>query len=389
VLLPAGTFVVDTTLYLPTGVHLAGAGASATRLVAAPGGRFLNGIVFNRPGAQDVGVFLLAVDGDRGARSAPGTEGGVFFDGVARPVVQQVAVRRTFGECLRFNGGSTDGWADRNLLEDCGAEGSEAHGLMLASPTETMYWTNRTPATTVRHLVTRNTVRLARNTGIMLYNVRDVVVASNVVEDARLARGINSGPTTSNVAIIGNTVTRAHSTGIHFYASTDAWVIGNTVTNTVADGSGLGIEGQCIKAYVGGGRFRIWNNVVRGCATDGIALMAGVTDASIEGNTITDNGRDGVRLLAGGPGGLNPGDVTDVVVAGNAVHSNRGRGVWLAGQDDHVVKGWTVTGNRISGNRVWSVDAAAGACAGTVGEGQADDARAPRRGPLPARGCGP
>jgi len=193
VLLASGTWPVDTSLVIPSGVVLAGAGGGRTVIRATPTGQYSGGIIVGQPGTRGIAVLQLGVDGVRSDRPAGADEAGILFRGVADGSLQGIVVRATSGDCVRISDGSVDGWVDRSRLDDCGAEETGTHGLHLSSPTETMYWTNRTPATTCRHVLTRNYVTRARNTGIMLYNVCDVLVVANHVADSRLARGINAG----------------------------------------------------------------------------------------------------------------------------------------------------------------------------------------------------
>jgi len=78
-------------------------------------------------------------------------------------------------------------------------------------------------------------------------------------------------------------ITRRESalTGITSLCITTYLFIGNTARDTIVDGSGRGTEGQGIKAYVCCKDLRVINNICIKDATDGIALLPGVSGAVI------------------------------------------------------------------------------------------------------------
>ncbi len=354
--LPAGVYPVSAPVLLRSGVHLVGAGMEKS-IVRRVGDRTLSGAaISNVEGAHDIGLFELTVDGNRDKRKNV-KDGGVLFVGAARPIAQRIRVMNTMADGLRYHAGTTDGLIDGCVIDDCGGVYGY-HGVMISSPVEPADWRSNPPITTRRHRVTNNLIRRARNTGIMLFSCADVYVADNRIEDALISRGINLGPNSNRVTIARNVVLRAHSTGIHIsWGSHDVEVVNNVVRDTVADGSGRGIEGQGIKAYLAVKGLRIWGNICTNCFTDGIALEPGAGQAVIGGNVVTNNHRDGIRLWAGTAGDLPVDDVAGVEVVRNFSRFNEGDGIHImATGAKGLVKDWVVEENECTSNLGYGIN---------------------------------
>lgn len=348
VYVPEGTYLLSHGLTVDSGVELRGTSMQRSILIRQHGGPKEDAIIRNKDGASNVHLIGFTVDANRQRRESQ-SEIGIAIHGGSGAVVESLTVKHTFLDGIRLDDGAVNGLVRNTLVEDAGAEGTSAHGIMLASPANALTAENTLPSTTLRHRITGNTVRFARNTGILLLNVADIIVDDNIVEDSRLARGINMGATSSHIAVLNNVVERAHSSGIQVAYSSDITVAGNYVHGTVADGSGIGNEGQGIKAYVSVREIRIWGNTSVANATDGIALLPGVSGASISGNVVRENGRDGIRILAGHARVLPIAGISSVSVAGNVIFANRNDGIAiLTDQAGMSVTDWTAMNNTIT-----------------------------------------
>jgi hypothetical protein len=115
------------------------------------------------------------------------------------------------------------------------------------------------------------------------------------------------------------------------YYAKNITITGNTVSNSLKDMSGVGIEGQGIKAYAGFKNIKIINNISSGNATDGIALEGGGNGEEfiIKGNRITGNHRNGIRLWAGEITMKIGGDIQYGSIENNIVESNDNEPVFI------------------------------------------------------------
>jgi hypothetical protein len=135
-------------------------------------------------------------------------------------------------------------------------------------------------------------------------------------------------------------------------------IASNIVSHTQKDASGLGFEGQGIKAYAGFRDLIIMGNQVSSNSTDGIALEGGgeSRDFVISNNISVGNGRDGIRIYAGQISLGMPHDIANGSVTGNVCRNNRESGIRMG--TDHpskVVSSISVSGNSLLHNGKWGI----------------------------------
>lgn len=334
------TYRVSNQLVLRTGVTVQGSDRHISVVKLADGWNVAEGIFVNEPGASDFGLFRCVIDGNRERRTT-GWGRGVFFRNATQVRVEQVSVLNTFRENLRYDADVVDGLIDRCVLRN-------GDGIFLRSVTNDPSNSADQPPTCMRHRITNNYIASPKISGIICFNVKDILIQGNTIQDAAEHRGINCSPTSTDVVIANNQVYNAYSTGIHVANRCKrVHIVGNQVRGTIRDGSGIGNEGQGIKCYVGCEDITIAGNVCTQNFNDGIAVMPGARRVTIVGNRCLSNRRDGIRVHAGdGAGVLPPTDNVGITIMGNSCHGNAGSGIrLLADTDDHNNRDWIVSNN--------------------------------------------
>lgn len=355
-------FTVTRSLVMRTGVTVAGSGMRHTTIELGDRWTVPEGVFVNMSGATDFGIADLRING-KISRRASGQGRGVFFQRASRVQVERVMVVDTFEENLRFDHAVVDG-----VIANCVLRGG-SNGIFLRSLTDDPNNSTDRPPACMRHRILGNRITDSGNSGIVCFNVKDVLIHDNTIEHPLAARGINCSPTTTDVVITRNTVINAHSTGIHVAnRSRRILISGNTVRGTIADGSGIGNEGQGIKSYVGCEDIRIVGNVSTHNIHDGIAVMPGGVGITIVGNHCMKNQRDGIRLHAGdGAGVLPPTSNRDLTVASNVCRNNIQSGIHvLSDRAEHGNHDWTVRDNVCVSNRAFGVQIEGNVTGGSV-----------------------
>jgi len=170
--------------------------------------------------------------------------------------------------------------------------------------------------------------------GISLFNSNAILIRNNTITGSRF--GILLEASNGNT-ISGNRLQHIEQVGI-FVRASDNLVDKNQVT----DGSFGGINIDGMSGF--GENNRIAGNVVRGNPQYGVGLWQAQNN-SIEGNTVSENGGDGIMLTA---------SCTKNLVERNTVVNNGGDGILVDEQStNNKITMNTVTGN---GNGTTSFD---------------------------------
>ena len=170
-----------------------------------------------------------------------------------------------------------------------------------------------------------NTITAHLGDGVLAEPLTDVNVSHNTIDASAGGNGVHVGSAATQV--FDNTVEGgAAGAGIALSACADV-VTGNTV-----GGAGTGIAVNASGCQVGGSAAGN-GNLVTGAAGSGITIGQG--NADVIGNTIRENGADGVRINAG----------TGTRVLANTIRENHARGIAIAGTAAALVRGNSITAN--------------------------------------------
>lgn len=297
VFFPEGTYRVDSTLDLATGVWLRGAGAKSIIQRPASTGTGLPLVKANT--CSDCGVADLKIDSGNTNLSGNGT---VHFVDCTNSAVERCVIRNTHASTPAVvMQGAQSCWATHNDIDGCG------YGLLFGSDSA-----NGSTET---------------NDNVIAFNtVRNVPLDSIFV-----TASLGSTSTTNNGyrnRIIGNTVTDCGDAGIE---------------------SGIGMVGTVIEA-----------NTVDGSYGPNI-LVRDNDGTTIIGNICTGNTHEAAGNYGGGIAVLDQTDVSRrISIIGNTCRDNTGAGIMLAPDSTLVGRDFIVSGNHCRDNagagiNVWAV----------------------------------
>ena len=146
----------------------------------------------------------------------------------------------------------------------------------------------------------------------------DVYIQENIIENG--IQGISLTIPTSRINIIGNTIMSNVYVGIQVQTSTYSLIQGNTITNNGAQGIDLSVNSN---------HNSIINNTITGNGEEGIAISGlASTENTIQGNVISDN-KLGIRLSGGA--GSNE-------IRSNSVDGNTMEGLLLSSSSENTIE---------------------------------------------------
>ena len=308
IILPIGIVWFASPIIIPSGITLKGNPLGSTLAVSASFSSLNEGFLVNE------NFVLYKPEGDsnivlsdfeiRGSLLQPQDvhSRGIYFNKVNTVVLNNLTINDTWAEGIRFDVSLAEGKSKDIAIENCVIQRSpnDYPNIMLRSYTQTANNEENVPSR-ISSVIIRGNRSSGGAHNIHLFNVSHASIAVNTCISGRY-RGIILGPTCNNIKIYNNIVKNAGSTGIHLaYRCNDIYIDSNTVTGTIADMSGIGQEGQGIKAYAGFSKVYIRGNICNENATDGIALEGGGASENflISGNRCDNNKRNGIRLMAG------------------------------------------------------------------------------------------
>lgn len=336
--LPPGTTWIAEPLLIPSGTRLQGHPSGSTISISKHFVGLQEGFVVNTDfvlytSNQNKEIFLrdLTLDANN-VTPASGQPRGFFMNKVQHLQMINLQVVNTAAEAIRVDVTNAESSTKNVLINGCTVQLTQlsAPAVMVRSHTRSGNNAEKEPTRTSNVAITQCRV-LGGSHNIMLFNVADALISNNQCERAA-QRGIILSPTCAGISVTNNRVQKAGSTGIHVaYHGTDIRIDSNVVSGTVADQSGIGIEGQGIKAYAGFQRIRIRYNECFDNATDGIALEGGGTgeDFIIESNYCHGNKRNGIRLMAGALTIDRPTDLSGGTVQQNRLLQNAGSPIFI------------------------------------------------------------
>lgn len=355
--LPSGIFSIGSQVQIPSHTTLSGQGEKTVLSIHANFNGEHSYIVnanYNL-GTYDtdvaVGLEQLTVDGTPNLKNA-NVLMGIFFNKVSQSRISSINVYGVLNEAIRIHSNVPGVEALNNSITNCVVDkrGLGSRCIMVSSYTPDGTNEGKAPALT-RGIDVINCKVTGGDHGIMFFNVMSGRIEGNTCV-SQLHRGIILSPTVTDVLIRNNRVDSAGSTGIHLaYGVENIFIEGNMVTNSIRDMSGIGIEGQGIKAYAGFKNVKIINNTCLNNATDGIALEGGGDGIMFEisGNTLKDNNRNGIRLWAGEISIKKGGDISGGTIQGNLIEGNLEEPIFM-GSDNrglNKVKKTTISKNNV------------------------------------------
>lgn len=178
------------------------------------------------------------------------------------------------------------------------------------------------------------------------HTVSDLNIRDNVGAPQGLSawgEGVGLWQSNDNT-IKGNTVSRNGPwAGIGLYGDLQAnGSDNNTVENNTVTDDGLVLANQQIGIRVEpySSHNTIHNNTVSGSTLDGIALFLGAEHNTLTDNVVTNNDRDGIHLWWRSQGAANPpvpeDGATNTTVEGNTVCDNGRDGLWVGSTDNTI-----------------------------------------------------
>lgn len=359
--LPAGIFSIGSQIQIPSNTTLSGKGEETILSIHKNFSGETSYIVNVNYGLgtydtdTGVGIEQLIVDGTANLPQA-NTLMGIFFNKVSQSKITGVMVKGVLNEAIRIHSNVPGVKALNNAITNCTVDkrGLRSKCIMVSSFTEDGKNETKSPALVIGVDVINNKVT-GGDHGIIFFNVRSGNIEGNTCI-SQFERGIILSPTVIDVLIKGNNVDSSGSTGIHLaYGAENITIEKNKVTNSLRDMSGVGIEGQGIKAYAGFKNIKIINNTCINNATDGIALEGGGNGSGFEisGNTLIGNKRNGIRLWAGEITINKGGDISGGTIQRNTVEENMEEPIFLGSDNNGVnrVKKTTISKNNILKNK--------------------------------------
>jgi len=170
----------------------------------------------------------------------------------------------------------------------------------------------------------------------------DVYIQENIIENG--IQGISLTIPTSRINIIGNTIMSNVYVGIQVQTSTYSLIQGNTITNNGAQGIDLSVNSN---------HNSIINNTITGNGEEGIAISGlASTENTIQGNVISDN-KLGIRL-AGGAGSNE--------IRSNSVDGNAMEGLLLSSSSENTIEQNNFMNNKrqatfkLSSRNIWDAN---------------------------------
>jgi len=372
VFLPGGEYLLSGTVYLGDGVAFVGTGPGVTIISVDASASFGEGIISsengtlgNHLGNTDISIESLSVAGNQEQPSS-GSARGIWLKNVIGATIRDVHITDTYDEGIRIYGiGSGDTMSSDILIQNCTVSKDSlwAGWNLDALISLTSYTQNATNSTDeivrVFDVAVRDCFLSGGTQGVQVYNSGRVTIEGNHMESCD-HRGVNIGPTSESVNVIGNNILNSGGAGIHAaYRNKRVVISGNICRNTVRDPSTVGQEGQGIKAYRGFDDLSITGNVCTDNFSDGIAVLGLDNEGegfAVTGNTCSDNGRDGVRIMGAaytGSGGY----VVNGIISGNLLAHNDSSGIYV-GSDTltYVPKDIQIGHNTLIGNGRYGIE---------------------------------
>lgn len=285
-LLPEGEYSIASTLTIPEGANLSGAGEATTLKLSADPGAYIVQLPNSRSSITDLRVE------DNGYAAIPvhvGTSG-------SATLIEDVTVARLSVLCTAAgNAGIWSTSANRVRIHDNTVVNLAATATDVLAKGIALHGDTTGSGETFDHWVTRNRVK-------------------------GFYRGIESYGTASRlgVSIVDNHVTDCADTGIYAYHAPRSLISGNDVADCAVGGiwSDSGSDSETPSESAPGNRV-VSNRVTRcGSGTDGYGILTEeVVNGVVANNSVTDGGADGIRL---GGGTMNTA-VTGNTVSGNAL----------------------------------------------------------------------
>lgn len=331
IILPEGSYFIGKPIMVPSNFTLAGAGKKTILKVhkdfSGSQAYILNQHYSLGNYERDSSISLedFVLDATAHAPNA-GRIMGIFLNKVSHTTLRRLELNGIQNEGIYIRSHYSEIEIRDHTIEGCrvNKRGTPSKCIILASATDDGANTSNRPAVVSDFKVLNNEL-IGGAHGICLFNVKNGQVEGNTCR-VQLERGIILSPTVSNITLYKNRVDSAGSTGIHLaYHTKNITIEENTVTNSQKDMSGVGTEGQGIKAYAGFENIKIKNNTCIGNATDGIALEGGGRGENFEivGNTVKGNNRNGIRLWAGEITIQKGGDISGGRITGNIAEENK------------------------------------------------------------------
>lgn len=344
--LPAGTYSVGTQIQIPSNTTLSGKGNETVISIHMNFSGTQSYIVNSNYnlGTYDInkGVCIenLIVDCRPNINNARDLMC-IFFNKVSDSKISNITIYGALNEAIRIHSNVPGVKAINNSIINCTVDkrGLNAQCIMVSSFTGDGKNESKSPALVIGVNVINCKVT-GGDHGIMFFNVKSGIIEGNTCT-AQNERGIILSPSVSDVLIKGNKVDSSGSTGIHLaYGAENVTIEANKVTNSVRDMSGVGIEGQGIKAYAGFNNIKIINNICINNATDGIALEGGGngTGFLISGNSAIGNKRNGIRLWAGEITIQKGGDISEGTIQGNIIEENNDEPIFIGSDNNGLNK---------------------------------------------------
>lgn len=370
-ILPKGIIWVNSSIHIPSNTSLTGNKSGVSFIAMSP--IFINseeGVLENEhynlgSTASDsfINVSNLTISGN-GVQPLKGQPRGIFFNKVKNIIIKNISVFNTVLEGIRIDCSYPNTTSKNILIEKCRIErrGFTLPDIMFRSITDDPFnSTNVQPQ--ISKGIVRNNITIGGNHGIAIFNSKYISVTGNRCI-ANTHRGIIISPGGEDILISKNKVDSAGSTGIHLaFNVKNIRIENNYVSNTVADMSGLGQEGQGIKAYAGFTNVIIVKNTCINNATDGIALEGGAEGVGffIRNNICNNNKRNGIRICAGGIHLKKPADLSKGLIENNHIKNNIEEAIFVGSDNGGLsrVKNLVVQNNIIlnkSGKKKFKIE---------------------------------
>lgn len=357
---PSGSYLISTTISIPSYKTLQGNGQATIQLKANS-----NSHMFRiADGATNVVIDGFIIDGQKVTNT--GGNGITTGTGVGNTSIN---IRNNYVKnCSNFGiyfAGTTlyDITVINNSVTGCTAAGITADGnVSKFEYNNNRAWLNGTHGIGIIGIAIDGTI----NSNVCWDNGQAVPTADNIT-------GYNSG--NANITISGNVCRGGLNNGIHVGGSR-LNIIGNTITSALfyglsvwpntGNGDDITIVGNILKSN---GLSGMWiknctsgvisGNLIRDNTQHGL-LLDTCTDVAITGNTAIGNGFDGFHnsntssnvtingnvFRSNGGDGIDLGNVSHSAVSGNNCHLNTGYGINRSGTEAYNV----ITGNQVASN---------------------------------------
>lgn len=197
-------------------------------------------------------------------------------------------------------------------------------------------------------------ISVTHESSLAVFNTGQMTITDNIVENC-IEQGIKI-KIAKRVHIANNTIVGCNTVselagqldgGINVQSSSETTITGNTIINDGTEGIRVDVKqlgaADGDEGTLGRSNHTITGNTILSCALAGIRVGASAYDLAITGNTIVSSGLSGIYLYPSTPTPTSDAKIRRIAVTGNVVRKSGTNGIQVVGADDVNITGNIVT----------------------------------------------